>query len=89
MAKKSNGLKPYKSYRFLTKDPIIDLTRTVVQDSGYSYAEISHASGVSANTMYNWFHGKTRRPQFATIEAVGRACSQTLVWRPLKNRDNR
>lgn len=82
-------LRPYKSYRFLTKDPIIDLTRTVVQDSDLTYVEISDASGVSVSTLYNWFHGGVKRPQFCTIEAVGRACGQSLVWRPLRERNSK
>ena len=87
MAKRRKGdgaLRLYKSYMFKEKDPIIDLTRTIVQDSGYSYSAISALSGVSATTMYNWFSGDTKRPQFASINAVGRACGKTLVWVELK-----
>lgn len=92
MAKKATGLRPYRSYRFISKDPVIDLTRTVVQDSGYNYHQISDASGVSVSTLYNWFHGGTKRPQFCTVNAVGRACGQELVWQPMqlsRRRDNR
>ena len=78
---KRGYLTPYKSYVFKDKDPIIDLTRTVVQDSGLSYAEISIKSGVSTSAMGGWFNGATRRPQFCTINAVGRACGQELVWK--------
>ena len=79
--KKGNGsLKLYKSYMFKNKDPIIDSIRTIVQDSGLSYTAISGLSGVSTGTLYNWFQGETRRPQFASINAVGRACGKTLVW---------
>ena len=84
MAKSNGHLKPYKSYRFLTKDPIIDLTRTVVQDSGMSYVEIHEKSGVSTSTLYNWFHGQTKRPQFCTVNAVGRACGNELIWAKLR-----
>jgi len=84
---KKNGrgyLKPYKSYVFRGKDPIIDLTRTIVQNSKKSYSEIQAESGVSTSTMYNWFHGATKRPTFACINAVGRACDKTLIWTDLK-----
>jgi transcriptional regulator with XRE-family HTH domain len=63
----------YKSYNFKNKDPAIDELRTVVKDEGVSYQQISDASGVSSGTMYNWFHGATRRPQHASIMAVARA----------------
>lgn len=73
-------LKKYKSYRFTDKDPIIDATRTVVQDSGMSYQEISAKSGVAVGTLGAWFNGRTKRPQFCTVNAVGRTCGMTLVW---------
>ena len=80
MAKSNGHLRPYKSYRFIDKDPVIDQVRTIVQDSELSYVEIHEKSGVSTSTLWNWFHGKTRRPQFCTVEATGRACGKTLVW---------
>jgi transcriptional regulator with XRE-family HTH domain len=68
-----SDFKLYKSYSFRDKDPIIDQMRTAVQDVGLSYGQIEGESGVSSSTMYNWFHGDVRRPQFATIAAVARA----------------
>lgn len=63
----------YKTYNFKDKDPVIDEMRTALQDSGKSYQEVHEDSGVSATTLYNWFNGETRRPQFATIRAAARA----------------
>jgi DNA-binding phage protein len=63
----------YKSYSFRDKDPIIDKIRTVIQDESASYKEIHEASGVATTTLYQWFDGETKRPQFATIMAVVRA----------------
>ena len=60
----------YKSYNFVDKDPVIDEIRTVYQESGVNYKWIEANSGVTANTLSNWFSGKTKRPQSATIEAV-------------------
>lgn len=68
-------LKPYKSYNFRTKDPVIGVLQTVRDDRKVSYETIHNDSGVSVTTLYNWFHGKTRRPQFATVAAVSRAMS--------------
>jgi len=73
MAKpKGNGgsLKLYTSYNFVDKDPIIDKMRTMVKREGLKYGEISGLSGVSSSTMHNWFEGKTKRPQYATVMAV-------------------
>ena len=68
----------YKSYNFTDKDPIIDKIRTIVQDSGESYADISEHSGVSVGTLHNWFDGDTKRPRYSSLEAVARALGMTL-----------
>lgn len=72
-------MKLYRSYMFRDKDPVIDVVRTAVQDSGASYTDVSLRSGVSAGTLTNWFHGATQRPQFASVQAVLRSLGKTLV----------
>ena len=78
----------YKSYVFRTKDPAIDAIRTVVQDyygkrniGKTEYKEIEEKGGPSWSTVRQWFDGKTRRPQNATLEAAGRALGYERVWR--------
>jgi transcriptional regulator with XRE-family HTH domain len=66
-------LKLYKSYSFRDKDPVIDKLRTIISDEGKSYTEIAVNSGVSRTTLRQWFHGKTQRPQHATVMAVARS----------------
>jgi len=74
MSRKKRGyLSPYRTYVFVDKDPVIDKMRTLVDDADVSYREIKESSGVSTTTLSNWFHGKTRRPQFATVNAVALA----------------
>lgn len=68
----------YRTYMFEDKDPIIDVMRTLAQDSKRSFKEISTDSGVSTTTLYNWFHGKTRRPQFCTIAAVAGSLGKSI-----------
>jgi DNA-binding phage protein len=69
----------YKSYNFIDKDPVIDYIRTkVFADSG-TINEVSESSGVTKTTLYNWFNGKTKRPQFATVAAVLIACGETQL----------
>ena len=63
-------LKVYQSYNFVDKDPIIDEVRTAIQDSGVSYKYIEDKSGVTDQTLRNWFDGRTRRPQACTVRAV-------------------
>ena len=77
--------KPYKSYVFRTRDPIMSTTMALIEDAGLTKAEIVRMSGVSSSTLQNYSpKGKTRRPQFAPIEAIGRACGKTLTWVDLK-----
>jgi transcriptional regulator with XRE-family HTH domain len=63
----------YRGYLFIDKDPVIDVIRTKVQDSKQKVAHVAHDSGVSPTTLGNWFGGKTKRPQFATVAAVAGA----------------
>jgi hypothetical protein len=79
--KKTGPLRLYKSYVFRDKDPIIDQVRTVVQKSQKTYTKISEDSGVSAGTLGNWFGGTTKRPQFASMNAVLRSCGHEFVIR--------
>lgn len=76
--KASRTLHVYKSYNFVDKDPIIDYTRTKVFANG-GPNKIAKASGVAGSTLYNWYHKKTRRPQFATVAAVLLACGETEI----------
>jgi hypothetical protein len=77
-------LKIYRTYRFIDKDPIIDKMRTVVEGSNATYLRIHELSGISTTTLTNWFHGDTRRPQFATLNAVARALDHELALRKIK-----
>ena len=74
----------YKSYSFKDKDPVIDEMRSLVEREKKSYQEIHEISGVSVSTLAGWFHGKTRRPQSATVEAVGRALGYQRRWMRIK-----
>lgn len=78
MAKK-RGFLQYKSYSFIEKDPVIDALRTAVSQHGFTYPELHEKSGVAYTTIHNWFHGKTRRPQFATVAAVARAMGKKSI----------
>lgn len=76
-------IQPYKTYLFRTKDPVIDELRTMRSDGDFKNSAISESSGVATTTLYNWWHGKTKRPQSATVEAVGRAMGRKRVWTAL------
>lgn len=74
----SHKRQSYKSYNFRDKDPIIDEIERVVTASGRSLKQIEEASSVKVATLQNWFAGRTKRPQFATANAVCRALGYEL-----------
>ena len=65
-------LRIYRTYSMVDKDPCIDRVRTIVQDEGLfkNLSAVADISSVSSSTLNNWFHGETKRPQNATIQAV-------------------
>lgn len=89
MPRKLGHLRPFRSklYVFTGKDPILAKVSAVIEGSGLSKSAIQKRAkgGVSASTLYNWRpKGRTRRPQFCTIEATLRACGKTLVMADLQ-----
>jgi hypothetical protein len=73
-------LRLYRSYVFKDKDPVIDQIRTLMSDEDLTVSQVSTLSFVSASTIHNWMHGETRRPQSASVEAVGRAMGYSREW---------
>lgn len=71
--------KPYRSYRFTGQDPIVAKIKHIVDESGETNVKLNKMSGVSTGTLGNWFGGKTRRPQFATLNAVARSLGYDLT----------
>lgn len=57
---------------------MIDVIRTVIQDSGETLSKISNDSGVNHNTIAKWLYGETRRPHAASMNAVLRALGYKL-----------
>jgi DNA-binding phage protein len=69
----------YLSYAFIDKDPVIDHVRSILDREKATYADVHAKSGVSTNTLYQWFDGKTKRPQYATVMAVARSLGYDMV----------
>jgi hypothetical protein len=71
-----------RTYRFLDKDPVIDQMRTVLQDEGL-FTRLTIAADIaslSRTTLDNWFHGDTKRPQFASIMALMTSLGYENKW---------
>lgn len=73
------GFLKYKAYPFVDKDPIIDVLRTIKRDARMKDSQITAAGGPTTGTLRNWFGGKTRRPQFATVAAAAVAMGATSL----------
>lgn len=66
-------------YRFIDKDPVIDVIRTEMGRmgnlSGEQINRVAYDSGISPSTIHGWLTGDTRRPQSLTtrfvLEALG------------------
>jgi len=83
--KGKRGIIGYRSYMFRSKDPAIDELRTIVGDTygainNKTLTATSKDSGVSVNAQRAWFFGDTKRPQSASLEAVGRSCGFKRTW---------
>lgn len=68
----------YKTYSFTEKDPMIDVIRTVIADSGETLKKISEDSGVATHTISAWLYGETKQPRAASVNAVLRALGYKL-----------
>ncbi len=76
--KKPTTMKTYRAYFFRGADPAIAEVKKFVGNN--SLSQIEKEGGPANTTMANWFSGKTKRPQNATLEAAGRALGMKRVW---------
>lgn len=81
---KGGALRTHKSYNFTEKEAIIDVLRTAIDDAAMSHTFVCNKSGVCKTTLRNWFSGKTNRPQYPTLNAVGRVVGLKLDWVRIK-----
>ena len=72
----------YKTYQFVDHDPAIDLFRGALTQSGLSANLAASLSGVSKGAIHNWLKGKTKRPQFATLNAAAVAVGYEFRFAP-------
>lgn len=60
-------------YRFVDKDPVVDMIRTAVYESRMKIGKIAEEAGVCQQTISNWLYGDVKRPQSYTIYRVCKA----------------
>lgn len=71
-------------YRFIDKDPIIDVIRTAMQRKGNLTPEqinrVAYDAGIHPGTLHNWMYGDTRRPLSLTTRFVLEALGVTIKY---------
>jgi len=65
----ANGYKKLTYYVVHNQDPMIGVLHTIKKSGKVKDSEIRKSSGenIATSTMGNWWKGKTKRPQLATI----------------------
>lgn len=59
-----------KDYRWIDKDPMIDVVREGFRVTRYKVEEVAKRAYVHPNTIYRWLHGETKKPQRIPLEFV-------------------
>jgi hypothetical protein len=73
--------KPNNSgYRFIEKDPVIDLYREARRKSGMSAAQVYESGGATVTTQRGWDYGNVKRPQHITLRFSMAAMGFTEQW---------
>ena len=71
-------------YRFVDKDPVIDVIRTELQRVGNlnheQLARVSYQSGVSESAIKGWLFGDVRRPWSLSTRFVLEALGVTIQY---------
>ena len=73
------------SYNNVTKDPKVDVFRTIYQKQHIKEDDLAALSGLATSTVRNMFGGKTMRPQHLTYEKLAEAMHHEFVLRPKVN----
>jgi hypothetical protein len=78
-AKTERTVRPYKLYKFSGQDPMTSKVLRELDDADFKPAAISRESGVASSTLGNWRKKKTKRPQFATLNAALMVVGKELI----------
>ena len=68
-----------REYRFIDKDPICDVLRTVIQNDGRSPSAIAREARLADETVLNLLYGTTRKPRNTTVSLIFMACGYTIT----------
>lgn len=72
--------KSVSGWRWLDKDPVIDLFREAKRRSGLTDQQIHEFGGPTPQTLLAWDLGTTKKPQRLSMEFAMQACGYKEQW---------
>jgi hypothetical protein len=78
-------LRILRTYRYIDKNPVIDVMRTALQDVGIGVEKrrlriAAEISGLSHSCLEALFHGETRNPQHRTVMGLMTSIGYKESW---------
>jgi hypothetical protein len=78
-------LRILRTYRYIDKNPVIDVMRTALQDVGIGVEKkrlriAAEISGLSHSCLEGLFHGETRNPQHRTVYGLMSSIGFKETW---------
>lgn len=72
-----------RTYRYIDKNPVIDIIRTAIQDEGLikKLPIVADLASLSRTTVPNWIHGDVRDPRHSSIMAVMTSLGYEFEWK--------
>lgn len=72
-----------RTYRFIDKNPVIDIIRTAIQDEGLikKLQVVADLASLSRTTIPGWIHGDVRDPRHSSIMAVMTSLGYESEWK--------
>jgi hypothetical protein len=85
-------LKVLRTYRYIDKNPVIDVMRTALQDVGIGVEKkklriAAEITGISHSCLEALFHGITRNPQHRTVAGLMTGIGYKEEWKPVREID--
>jgi hypothetical protein len=69
----------HREYRWIDKDPVCDVLRTIISDDGRSPTAIAQAARLTDQTVLNILYGQTRKPRATTVALLFMALGYSLT----------
>ena len=69
-----------QDYRWLDKDPIVDVLRNLIQKDGRTPSELADKARLARGTVLGLFFGNTRKPHHSTVTSLASALGYKIHW---------